>query len=38
MNYLKENEGCEAHGVDTGHWIMNKYASFLTELIRKRMK
>ena len=38
LNYLKENEGCEAYGMETGHWIMNKYASFLNELIRRRLK
>jgi gamma-glutamylcyclotransferase (GGCT)/AIG2-like uncharacterized protein YtfP len=38
LNYLRENEGCETHAMETNHWIMNKYASFLTELIRRRLK
>jgi hypothetical protein len=37
-NYLLENAKCENHGLDSGHWIMNKFGTFLTELIVRRLK
>jgi hypothetical protein len=37
-NYLMEHEGCEIHGMDSGHWIMNKFGLFLTDLVTRRLK
>lgn len=37
-NYLLEHQGCEIHGLDCNHWIMNKFGLFLTDLITRRLK
>ena len=38
FNFLKETEKCEAHAMDCGHWIMNKYGKDLTSIILRRIK
>ena len=38
VHFLREHDKCEIHSLDSGHWIMNKHAKFLTDLILRRLK